>query len=86
MCLSGAGVDVLAAGGGGEVEGELAGLLEPERGGRREDSPAVVVERIVGGEATLTVCSVSDPESRSCLLAAVSVILVMISGEKSSKK
>jgi len=86
MCLSGAGVDVLPAGGGGEVEGDLAGLLEPERAGRPEDSPAVVVERLGGQEATLTVSSVSDPESRSCQLAAVSAILVLFSGEKSSKK
>jgi len=86
MCLSGAGVDLLPAGGGGVVEGDLAGLLEPERAGRPEDSPAVVVERLGGREATLTVSSVSDSESRSCLLAAASVILVMFSGEKSSKK
>jgi len=76
MCLSGAGVDVLPAGGGGEVEGDLARRLEPERAGRREDSPAVVVERVAGREATLTVSSVSDSESRSCLLAAASVILI----------
>jgi len=48
MWLSGAGVDVLLARGGGEVEGDLAGLLEPERAGRRQDSPAAVVERIAG--------------------------------------
>jgi len=30
MCLSGARVDVLPAGGGGQVDGDLAGLLEPE--------------------------------------------------------
>ena len=86
MCLSGAGVDVIPAGGGGEVEGDLAGLLEPERAGRREDSPAAVVERVAGREATLTVSSVSDSESRSCLLAAVSAIFVMFRCEKSSKK
>jgi len=86
MCLSGAGVDVLPAGGGGEVAGDLAGRLEPERAGRREDSPAAVVERVAGREATLTVSSVSDSESRSCLLAAASVILVMFKCEKSSKK
>jgi len=86
MWLSRAGVDVLPARGGGEVEGDLAGLLEPERAGRREDLAAAVVERVAAREATLTVSSVSDSESRSCLLAAVSAILVMFSGEKSSKK
>jgi len=63
MCLSGAGVHVLPAGGRGEVEGDLAGLLEPERAGRPEDSPAVVVQRLGGREATLTVSSLSDSES-----------------------
>jgi len=48
MSLSVAGVDVLPDGGGGEVEGDLAGRLESERAGRREDSPAVVVERLGG--------------------------------------
>ena len=86
MCLSGAGGDVLPAGGGGEVEGDLAGLLEPERAGQPEDSPAVVVERLEGRQATLTVSSVSDSESRSCQLAAASIILVMFRCEKSSKK
>jgi len=33
MCLSGAGVDNLPAGGGGEVEPDLARLWEPERAG-----------------------------------------------------
>jgi len=84
MCLSGAEVDVLPAGGGGKVEGEMAGLLKPERAGRPEDSPAVVVERLGGREATLTMSSVSDSESRCCLLAAASVILVMFRCEKSS--
>jgi len=86
MCFSGAGVDVLPAGGGGEVSGDWAGRLEPEHGGQLEDSPAVVVERLGVREAILTVSSVSDSESPSCLLAAVSGILVMFTGEKSSKK
>jgi len=54
------GVDNLPAGGGGEVEGDLAGLLEPQQGGYREDSPAAMVEPVAGSEATLTVSSVSD--------------------------
>jgi len=68
------------------VQGDLAGLLEPERAGRPDNSPAVVVARLGGREATLTVSSVSDSESRSCLLAAASVILMMFRCEKSSKK
>ena len=52
MCLSGAGVHVLPAGGGGDVEGHLAVLLEPERAGRREESRAALVERVAGPEAT----------------------------------
>jgi len=86
MCLSAAGVDVLPAGGGGKDSGNLAGRLEPEQAGPRDDSPAAVVERVAGREATPTVSSVSDSESPSCLLAAVSVILVMFRCEKSSKK
>jgi len=75
MCLSGAGVDVLPAGDQGEIAGNLAGLLEPERAGQREDSPAVVVEHLGGQVATVTVFSVSDSRSQSCLLAAASVII-----------
>jgi len=86
MCLSAAGVDVLPAGGGAKDSGNLAGRLEPEQAGRRDDSPAAVVERVAGREATRTVSSVCDSESPSCLLAAVSVILVMFRCEKSSKK
>jgi len=86
MYLSVAGVAVLLAGGGGEDSRDLAGRLEPESAGPQEDSHAAVVERRVGREATLTVSSVSHSESRSCLLAAVSVILVMFRCEKSSKK
>jgi len=82
----GGGVDVLPAGVGGEVEGDLAGLLEPERAGRQDDSPALGVAPLGGQEATLTVSSVSDSESRSCLLAAASVILMMFRCEKSTKK
>jgi len=51
---------MLLAAGGGEVEGDLTGLLDLQEAGRVEDSPAAVVERVVGREATLTVSSVSD--------------------------
>jgi len=85
MCLSGAGVEVLAAGAGGEDSGDLSGHLEPERAGRREDSPVAVVARVAGPEATLTVSSDSDSVLRSCLLAAVSISLVMFRCEKSLK-
>jgi len=85
MCLSGARVEVLLARAGGEYSGDLAGHLEPERAGRQEDSPVAVVERVAGPKATITVSSDSDSVLRSCLLAAVSVSLVMFKCEKSSK-
>jgi len=70
MCLSGAGVDVFPAEGGGEVTGNLAAHWEPERAERWEDSSAVVVEGIARRAATLPVSSVSDCGVPSCLLAA----------------
>jgi len=82
----GAGVDVLPAGGGGEVEGNLAGRLKSEQAGRQDDVPAAMVGCVAGREATLIVSSVSDSVSRSCLLAAVSVILVMFRCEKPPQK